>query len=74
MVLPGEAFTSHWFVVTPQHEIRLLDSHMCLVDAGDYDGDGKSDLVFSIDDYNRGGYRPYYDDFRQRALFEFSYP
>jgi len=40
---------------------------------GDYDGDGKSELVFSIDDYNRGGYRLFYDDFGQRAVFEFSY-
>jgi hypothetical protein len=28
-------------------------------------------LVFSIDDYNRGGYKLFYDDFRQRAIFEF---
>jgi len=70
---PDEPFTSHWFVVTPGHEVRLLDSHMWLVDAGDYDGDGKSELVFSIDDYNRGGYRLFYNDFRQRAVFEFSY-
>jgi hypothetical protein len=70
---PDEAFASQWFVVTPQHEVRFLDSHMWLVDAGDYDGDGKSEIVFSIDYYNRGGYKLFYDDFRQHAVFEFSY-
>ena len=70
---PEEAFASHWFVITPQRQIRFLDSHMWLVDSGDYDGDGKSELVFSIKDYNRGGYKLFYDDFRRRAVFEFNY-
>src|SRR5262249_16598363 len=70
---PDNAFTSQWFVVSPQHDARFLDSGMWLVDAGDYDGDGKSELVFAIDDYDDGGYRLFYDDFRQRAVFEFSY-
>ena len=68
-----EPFAMQWFVITPQQEVRWLDSNMWLVDASDYDGDGKSELVFAIDDYNRGGYRLFYDDFRQRAVFEFSY-
>jgi hypothetical protein len=68
-----EPFGVQWFVVTPQHDVRFLGSNMWLVDAGDYSGDGKSMLVFAIDDYNRGGYRLFYDDFGQRAVFEFSY-
>jgi hypothetical protein len=46
---------------------------MWLVDAGDYDNDGKSELVFSIDRYNRGGYELFYDDFKKRTIFEFGY-
>ena len=46
---------------------------MHLVDAGDYDHDGKSEVLFTIEDYNRGGYRLLYDDFQKQALFEFSY-
>jgi len=46
---------------------------MWLVDAGDYDSDGKSELVFSIDGYNRGGYKLFYDDFSRFATFEFGY-
>ncbi len=70
---PDEAFAVQWFVITPQQEVRWLGSSMWLVDAGDYDGDGKSELVFAIDAYNRGGYRLFYDDFRSRAEFEFGY-
>ena len=50
-----------------------MDSHMWLVDAGDYDGDGKSELVFAINDYNRCGYRLFYEDFGPRAVFVFRY-
>jgi hypothetical protein len=70
---PDKAFTSQWFVITPEQQVRFLGSDMWLVDAGDYDDDGKSELVFSIDGYNRGGYTLFYDDFKQRASFEFGY-
>ena len=70
---PDDAFQPQWFVITPQREVRWLDSEMWLVDAGDYDNDGKSELVFAIDAYDRGGYKLFYDDFRQSASFEFSY-
>jgi hypothetical protein len=68
-----EAFTYQWFVITPEQQVRFLGSNMWLVDAGDYDNDGKSELVFSINDYNRGGYKLFYDDFGQQATFEFGY-
>jgi hypothetical protein len=66
-------FSSRWFVVTPEQQVRFIGSNMWLVDAGDYDNDGKSELVFSIDDYNRGGYKLFYDDFNKRVDFEFGY-
>jgi hypothetical protein len=69
----AEPFSSQWFVITPEQQVHFLDSSMWLVDAGDYGNDGKSELVFSIDDYNRGGYKLFYDDFRQEAVFEFNY-
>jgi len=68
-----EPFSSQWFVINPDGKVRFLDSAMWLVDAGDYDNDGKSELIFSIDDYNRGGYKLFSDDFNQKAAFEFSY-
>jgi hypothetical protein len=44
---------------------------MWLVDAGDYDNNGRDELVFSIDRYNRGGYELFYDDFKKHATFEY---
>ena len=68
-----KSFSSQWFVITPEQQVRFLDSAMWLVDAGDYDKDGKSELVFSIADYDRGGYKLFYDDFNRSAIFKFSY-
>lgn len=68
-----DAFVGQWFSISPAQEIKFLDKAMWLVDAGDYDNDGHSELVFSIDDYNRGGYRLFYNHFKKEAVFEFSY-
>jgi hypothetical protein len=46
---------------------------MWLVDAGDYGNDGNSELVFSIDDYNHGGYKLFCDHFQKKAMFEFGH-
>lgn len=62
-----------WFVVSPDGSATYLDSGIQLVDAGDYDNDGKSELLFSINQDNHGGYELFYDDFRQRAIFDFNY-
>jgi hypothetical protein len=70
---PDDPFLDYWFAISPSNEIALLDSGMWLVDAGDYDNDGKSELVFSIDRYNRGGYELFYDDFEKHVSFEFGY-
>jgi len=62
-----------WFVASPQHSVAYLDSGLWLVDAGDYDNDGRSELVFSIDRDNEGGYELFYDGFQKRAVFNFNY-
>lgn len=68
-----DPFVDQWFAVSPELEVQFLGAAMWLVDAGDYDNDGKSELVFSIDGYNRGGYEIFYDNFKKHATFEFSY-
>jgi hypothetical protein len=62
-----------WFVLDSQGGFQYLASGMLLVDAGDYDSDGKSELVFSIERENRGGYTLFYDDFKKHVTFQFSY-
>lgn len=69
----GDPLGMEWFTISPAGHISYLDSNMHLVDTGDYDNTGESVLVFSIDDYNRGGYKLFYNDFQRRTVFEFSY-
>ncbi len=69
----GFGMDDPWFAINPKGVVQYLGSGMWLVDAGDYDDDGKSELLFSISQHNRGGYRIFYDDFRKHAEFAFSY-
>ncbi|MBN2321788.1 MAG: hypothetical protein JXR49_22105 [Acidobacteria bacterium] len=49
------------------------DSTMRLVDAGDYDGDGDSEVVFWISRYNRDGYIMFYEGFEKFIEFSWGY-
>jgi hypothetical protein len=62
-----------WFAAAPNGSVTHLDDGMWLVDAGDYDNDGKSELLFSIDREDHGGYEMFYNDFRKHVAFQFSY-
>lgn len=62
-----------WFALGPGGRFHDLGSGLWLVDAGDYDNNGSSELIFSIDRDNRGGYVLFYNEFRDRAIFAFSY-
>jgi hypothetical protein len=55
--------------------VQLLPraQNLWLVDAGDYDNDGKSELIFSINRENEGGYEIWYDSFKKHAIFKFNY-
>ena len=66
-------FLAQWFAVSPQGVVSFLGGGIELIDAGDYDNGGRSELIFSTNAYNRGGYKMCYDDFRKQADFEFSY-
>jgi hypothetical protein len=69
----GSPFVPQWYVVEPGGTVRFLDSGMWLVDAGDYDNDGKSELVFAVSGYDWDGYELFYDDLRKSAIFKFIY-
>ena len=70
---PGDQFIDQWFVITPRKEIHSIGEGMSLIDAGDYDNDGKSEIVFSIAGQDTSGYKIFYDDFKKHATFEFTY-
>jgi hypothetical protein len=68
-----DAYAAQWFTVSPAEEAKFIGQGMWLVDGGDYDNDGRSEIVFAIDRYNEGGYELFYDDFKGHAEFRFSY-
>lgn len=61
-----------WFYVAGR-EVRYLGSNMLLVDAGDYDGDGKEEAVFKVQRYNNDGYVLFSEGFGQKAEFSWNY-
>jgi hypothetical protein len=71
--MQGDGLSLEWFTIDPSKAVQYLAGNLVLVDAGDYDASGHSQIIFMIDDYKRGGYTLFYDDFRKRASFEFNY-
>jgi len=68
-----EYWSEIWFLLRKDGNITFLDPnlsgqsaiYLMVVDAGDYDNDGKIDIVFSISAYNLGGYILFYNDCKE---------
>jgi len=69
---PGEAPVLFWFYVNGK-DIRLIGQSLELIDAGDYDHDGHSEVVFHKSGYNYDGYILVFDDMRKQIEFGWSY-
>jgi len=65
-------WSSHWFLVGGESS-QYLGSQLSLVDAGDYDGDGSSEVVFWHSGYDEDGYALFYDDFRKHVRYYWTY-
>ena len=61
------------FAVNPTGTAQFLGAGLVFVDAGDYDGDRRSELMFALSLYNKGGYLLFSDDLTEQARFVFSY-
>jgi hypothetical protein len=68
-----EAYADQVFAVSPAGEVRHLGEWLKFVDAGDYDADGQSEVVFAITGANQGGYQLFANDFAQNAVFGYGY-
>jgi len=49
------------------------DSTIMLVDAGDYDGDGDSEVIFWVSRYNHDGYVLFYKQLSRFVEFSWGY-
>jgi len=66
-------FDVQTFAINSTGKAQFLGAGLMLLDAGDYDSDGQSELVFALCRYNRGGYVLFSDDFAEQARFVFGY-
>ncbi len=57
-----------WFVVKPDLTVRGLGGLLILIDAGDYDNDGKSELLFLLAERSQETYVMFSDDFQQKVF------
>jgi hypothetical protein len=69
---PGDgAWSPHAFLFDPG--IRYLGADLSLVDAGDYDADGESEVLCWYSGYNEDGYTLFYDGLRKRVNYYWKY-
>ena len=67
-----DAWDSAWFLLA--HGIfHFVGAGLTLLDAGDYDGDGISEIVFQTSGYNRDGYVLYHPGKKTKVEFGWSY-
>jgi hypothetical protein len=68
---PGPQWSPHWFVIGA--DTSYLGAEMELVDAGDYDADGQSEVLFWHSGYSEDGYSLFFQQFRKRTDFFWTY-
>ena len=67
----SEDWYSHWFIM--KDEPVLLGRGFEFVDAGDYDADGSSEVLFWYSGYNYDGYTLFYQDFTKCVHYRWDY-
>jgi hypothetical protein len=68
---PDDAEGPQWFLLSDS--VHVLGANFELVDAGDYDLDGKSDLLFWYSGYNNDGFTLFYGGLAKHVDFRWSY-
>lgn len=67
------AYSDWSYLVRPDGGVEVLGDGLTFLDAGDYDGDGSTEVLFQIAGDNLGGYELFYDQFRKHVSFKFGY-
>ncbi|HWR32602.1 MAG TPA: hypothetical protein VN451_03715 [Chitinophagaceae bacterium] len=61
-----------WFYIS-DGEVTYIDFKMLLLDYGDLDGDGKSEVIFRMEKYNNDGYILFSERNKQIIKYDWSY-
>lgn len=69
---PDSAWSNRWFYIRDKR-INLIGIGLELVDSGDYDGDGLSELLFWKTAYNQNGYALVFDNLRKTTEYVWNY-
>jgi hypothetical protein len=70
----NDPWANQWFFVDSHGSVRRIGGFLTLLDAGDYDGDGKSEVVFFLSQpEDTDGYVLYTADFRNRVALTWTY-
>lgn len=71
---PNNPLSGPWFFVTSDGTVRHIGSFMSLLDAGDYDNDGQSEVIFFMSQpEDTDGFVLYDASFRTRVTFTWTY-
>ena len=68
-----DPYAEQEFAISPAGAFAYLGAGLRLVDAGDYDNDGHSEMLFAVSGYDAGGYVLFYADFTRHADLKFAY-
>lgn len=67
------AFAPQTFAISPELKVQYIGESLKLVDAGDFDGNGMSELLFAIQRGNTEGYDLRFDNFAGQATFAYNH-
>jgi len=67
-----DAWDSAWFLLS-RGKFHFVGTGLALLDAGDYDGDGISEVLFQASGYNRDGYVLFRTGAKTKVEFSWSY-
>jgi hypothetical protein len=71
---PNDPLSDPWFFVSADGNVRRIGSFMTLLDAGDYDNDGRSELVFMVNQpEDTDGFVLFDADLRKQGSLLWSY-
>jgi hypothetical protein len=71
---PNDPLADPWFFVSADRRVKHFGSFLYLLDAGDYDGDGRSELIFMLNQpEDTDGFVLYNADLKEQARLAWTY-